>query len=126
MPAVDSNVLVRLLTRDEPAQLASAEEFVAKSAWVSNVVLAETIWVLASVYELDARQIATAVEMLLQHDRLSIEDPDAVYRAVCAFRRRPAVDFTDYLILEIARENGHFPIGTFDRELAKVEGAERL
>src|SRR5260221_10959468 len=52
MRAVDTNVLVRLLTRDDRAQLAAAEDFVSSGAWVSHVVLVETIWVLESVYAL--------------------------------------------------------------------------
>jgi predicted nucleic-acid-binding protein len=44
----------------------------------SHLVLAETTWVLSAVYELDARAIATAVEMLLNHEAMSIADPDVV------------------------------------------------
>ena len=67
MRAVDTNVLVRLITRDEPRQVATAEAFVAEGAWVSHVVLAETIWVLTAVDELGPPAIATALEMLLNH-----------------------------------------------------------
>ena len=52
MRAVDTNVLVRLIVRDDPAQVDRAEAFVARGAWVSLLVLAETIWVLKSVYGL--------------------------------------------------------------------------
>jgi predicted nucleic-acid-binding protein len=45
MRAVDTNVLVRLVARDEAAQLQIAEDFVAKGAWVSHLVLAETLWI---------------------------------------------------------------------------------
>ena len=55
MRAVDSNVLVRLVTRDDPRQVAAAEAFVARGAWV---VLVEAVWVLSSVYDLDTRQLA--------------------------------------------------------------------
>jgi predicted nucleic-acid-binding protein len=67
MRAVDTNVLVRLITRDDPKQVTAAESFVASGAWVSHLVLAETLWVLESVYELDAKRRATAVDMLLNH-----------------------------------------------------------
>ena len=59
MRAVDTNVLVRLIVRDDPAQVEKAESFVAHGAWVSQTVLAETVWVLESVYGLDRAQIAT-------------------------------------------------------------------
>jgi predicted nucleic acid-binding protein len=52
MRAVDTNVLVRLITRDDPRQTASAESFITKGAWVSPLTLAEAMWVLGSVYEL--------------------------------------------------------------------------
>ena len=58
MRAVDTNVLVRLLARDDPKQVKVAENFVSAGAWVSHVVLAETVWVLAAVYELQAAQLA--------------------------------------------------------------------
>src|SRR6185503_13947843 len=114
---VDTNVLVRLLVRDDPTQVAAAEQFVRPGAWVSHVVLVEALWVLSSVYEIDARRIATAVEMLLQHQQLAMQDPDVVAAALAHFRRRPARGFSDCLILEAARKAGHGPLGTFDRNL---------
>jgi predicted nucleic-acid-binding protein len=126
MRAVDTNVLVRLIVRDDRRQAAIAEEFIAKGAWISQLVLAETSWVLESVYELRAEQIATAVEMLLNHEHLTIQDSDVVGAALENFRQRPAGAFTDYLIVEIARKSGHTPLGTFDRDLAKVEATHRL
>ena len=56
MRAIDTNVLVRLIVRDEPAQFEKAESFVAQGAWVSQLVLAETVWVLESVYGFDRVQ----------------------------------------------------------------------
>lgn len=126
MRAVDTNVLVRLITRDERKQVESAEDFIAKGAWVSHLVLAETSWVLEAVYELHPELMALAVEMLLNHAHLTIQDADVVEAALENFRERPSVSFSDHLILEIARGSGHLPLGTFDRDLAKAEGALRL
>ena len=126
MRAVDTNVLVRLVTRDDTKQVAAAERFVERGAWVSHLVLAEATWVLTSVYERDPGEIATAVDMLLNHQHLTLQDPDAVAVAVEHFRRRPALGFSDCLVLEVARKAGHLPLGTFDRSLAKLDGAERL
>jgi predicted nucleic acid-binding protein len=126
MHAIDTNVLVRLLTRDDPKQVAAAESFVAKGAWVSHLVLAETIWVLESVYELDAGRRADAVAMLLSHASLTLQDPDVVAAALAHFRHAPSLGFSDCLVLEIARKSGHLPLGTFDRHLAKLDGGERL
>ena len=126
MRAVDTNVLVRLMTRDEPKQAAAADAFVAPGAWVSHLAVAEATWVLASVYGRDAAAIATAVEMLLSHEHLTVQDSEAVDAAVAQFRRRPKVGFSDCLLVEIARKAGHTPLGTFDRDLSKIDGAQRL
>ena len=126
MHAVDTNVLVRLVTRDDPKQVALAEAFVAKGAWVSQLVLAETTWVLSAVYELDSPKIAAAVDMILNHRELSVQDPDVVVKALDHFRKKPSLGFSDCLILEVARRAGHLPLGTFDRNLAKRDGVQKL
>jgi predicted nucleic-acid-binding protein len=124
MRAVDTNVLVRLVARDDAKQVAAAEAFVAKGAWVSHIVLVETSWVLDSVYDLDSKQIAMAVEMLLNHRDLTLQDPDVVLAALGSFRQKPGLGFSDCMGLEIARKAGHLPLGTFDRRLGKLDGAE--
>jgi predicted nucleic-acid-binding protein len=124
--AVDTNVLVRLLTRDDHRQVAAAEAFVSRGAWVSHLVLAEATWVLSSVYDRDAGDIATAVEMLLSHESLTVQDAETVAAAVNHFRRRPALGFSDCLVVEVARKAGHLPLGTFDRNLARLDGVEKL
>jgi predicted nucleic-acid-binding protein len=124
--AIDTNVLVRLVTRDEPRQVAAAEAFVENGAWISHIVLAEAVWVLTAVYELDAPAIATTIEMLLNHTSFVLEEPEVVSSALQHFRRRPALGFSDCLLLEIARNAGHLPLGTFDRGLGRLPGAEAL
>jgi len=126
MRAVDTNVLVRLVTRDDAKQVAAAEAFVARGAWVPHLVLAEATWVLTSVYDREPSDIANAVEMLLNHEHLTLQDSDAVESAVVSFRKRPSLGFSDCLVLEIARKAGHLPLGTFDRDFSKLPGAERL
>ena len=126
MRAVDTNVLVRLVTRDDARQAAVADAFVAKGAWVPHLVLAELTWVLSSVYDREPAAIATAIEMLLNHEHLTLQDPDTVAAAVERFRQRPRLGFSDCLGLEVARKAGHLPLGTFDRDLGSLEGAERL
>lgn len=126
MHAVDTNLLVRLLVRDDAAQIGKAEAFVAKGAWVSHLVLAETLWVLDAVYDRSAAQIAKAIELLLNHASLTLQDADVVALALEHFRRRPSLGFSDCLVLEIARKAGHLPLGTFDRNLARLDGTRRL
>ena len=126
MRAVDTNVLVRLLTRDDAKQVASAEAFVVNGAWVPHLAVAEATWVLGSVYGRDPEAIATAVEMLLSHEHLTVQDAEAVAAAVALFRKQPKVGFADCLMLEVVRKAGHAPLGTFDRDLGKIDGALRL
>jgi len=126
MRAVDTNVLVRLITRDDTKQVAVAEAFVANGAWVPHLAVAEATWVLASVYDRGREAIATAVEMLLSHERLTVQDSETVAAAVAQFRQQPKVGFSDCLMMEVARKAGHIPLGTFDRDLGKIDGAQRL
>ncbi len=126
MRAVDTNVLVRLVVRDDADRVRLAEAFITTGAWVSHLVLAEAMWVLDAAYDRTAEQIATAVDMLLNHKDLTVQDAEVVTNALEHFRERPALGFSDCLVLEIARKAGHTPLGTFDRNLAKVEGAKRL
>jgi predicted nucleic-acid-binding protein len=126
MRAVDTNVVVRLLTRDDPQQVAAAEAFVNDGAWISHLVLAEAVWVLESVYELAHQRIVTALDMLLAHQNLTIQDSDVVTAALDRFRAKSTPGFSDCLVLEIARKAGHLPLGTFDRDLARLPGAQRL
>lgn len=126
MRAVDTNVLVRLITRDDDRQVTAAESFVADGAWVGHVVLAETIWVLSAVYDLGPTAIATAVEMLLNHEHLTIQDAEVVAAALRQHRGNRRASFSDCLVLEVARKAGHVPVGTFDRHLARLDGAKKL
>lgn len=126
MLAVDTNVLVRLIARDDADQVSAAENWVSRGAWISHLVLAETLWVLDSVYDLSRKQIATAVEMLLNHKDLTLQDAEVVTSALDHYRTHSVVDFSDCLVLEIARKAGHLPVATFDRNFAKLSDVRRL
>jgi predicted nucleic-acid-binding protein len=126
MRAVDTKVLVRLIARDDSRQAASAENFIEKGAWVSVLALAEATWVLSTVYELNSAALASAIAMLLDHRNLVLQDPDTIAAALELFRAKPALGFTDCLMLQLARKAGHLPLGTFDRNLARVDGAQKL
>ena len=126
MRAADTNVLVRILARDDPKQVRVADEFVSAGAWVSLLALAETMWVLSTVYERDVPELGASVEQLLNHKDLILQDSEVVAAALETFRSRPALGFTDCLLLEVARKAGHLPLGTFDRNLSRLDGAEKL
>ncbi len=126
MRAIDTDVLVRLITGDDARQAAAAAAFVRSGAWVSHLVLVETSWVLSSVYDLGPEQVASAVEMLLDHQDLTVQDADVVARALALLREHPALGFSDCLVLEVARQAGHVPLRSFDRVLSKLDGVERI
>ncbi len=126
MLAIDTNVLVRLLARDDAKQALTADQAVAKGAWISHLVLAEAIWVLDAVYARSPKQLIAALGLLLVHESLVLQDADVVSAALAQFRTKPTLGFSDCLVLEIARKAGHLPLATFDKALAKLTGAKKL
>ena len=123
MRAVDTNIVIRLIVRDDPGQVARAEAFVGPGAWVSNLVLAETVWVLGSVYGLNRDRIAIALGMLIEHHNLVLQEENAVAAALAEFKRQKAVGFVDCLVVQVARKMGHLPLGTFDKSLSRLDDA---
>lgn len=126
MRAVDTNVLVRLFVRDDPKQAEAAEDYIKSGAWVSHIALVETIWVLDSVYEKTRFEIFKMLEGLLDHKSLIIQDEAVVAEALKTFRESRGVDFSDCMMLAVARKNGHTPLGTFDTKLGRIAGAQKI
>ncbi|MGA2881539.1 MAG: type II toxin-antitoxin system VapC family toxin [Bryobacteraceae bacterium] len=126
MRALDTKVLVRLIVRDDPRQTAVAESHIEGGVWASVLALAEATWVLVRVYGLSANDVATAIEMLLNNRNLVLQDSETIAAALQLFRSKPSLGFSDCVMLELARKAGHLPLGTFDRNLGKVEGVQKL
>jgi predicted nucleic-acid-binding protein len=126
MRAIDTNVLLRLILRDDDRQTTAAENFIRGGAWASIVSLTEVSWVLATVYGFRANDLAIAIAMLLDNHKLVLQEREAVAAALELFRAKPSLGFSDCLILELARKAGHLPVGTFDRNLARADGAQKL
>jgi len=126
MVAADTNVLVRLITREDDQQLPSAEAFVSEGVWISNIVLVEAMWVLHRTYRRDHAEIARIIRMLLGERHIALQNVDVVRSALDLYERHPSLGFSDCLILEIERKAGHLPLGTFDRPLGRLAGAQRL
>lgn len=126
MRAVDTNVLVRLMVRDDAAQVAAASRWAEEGVWVSTLALAEAVWVLAAVYDRGRAEVASVVETLLNHQHMTLQDSDVVAAALERFRERSGVSFSDCLLLEMARKARHIPLGTFDRNLSKLPDAQKL
>jgi predicted nucleic-acid-binding protein len=126
MVTVDTNVLVRLIIGDNPRQTAVADQFIENGASVSVLTVAETTWVLRAVYRQSHAEIAAAVDMLLAHKDLVLQDSDVVAAALELYKSGPSLGFSDCMILHVARKAGHLPLGTFDRALGRVEGTKKL
>ena len=117
MIALDTNVIIRVVTADDPRQLKVAlEVFEADNLWICKTVLLETEWVLRYSYKLDPVSIHEIFRKLLGYPRFQIEDRDAVLRALMLFER--GLDFADALHLASSGEAERFV--TFDRPFAKA------
>lgn len=127
MIAVDTNVLVRLVVADEPAQVAVVRRLIDRAAaerarvFVSTVVLCETVWVLRTGYHFSRKEIAESLSMLLTAPQLLVESADEAIAALDAYQRG-AGDFPDYLVRERSLRAGSHAVATFDRKLLGDEG----
>ncbi len=119
MIALDTNVLVRVITLDDPQQATQAVELMESDRlWLSKTVLLELEWVLRYSYQLSVETIANALRSLLGNRRIEIEDRTAVVRALRLFST--GLDFADALHLASSGPADRF--ATFDRQLAGAAG----
>jgi len=127
MAAADTNVLLRLLLDDDDAQARAARAFQRTHAplFVSHVVLAELAWVLVSAYGFSRDRLRAVVEMLVDTDGITLQEPNVVRAALAGFRSSLA-DFSDCLILAVAESAAAGPLATFDRKLGRLAGARRI
>ncbi|MBW7925761.1 MAG: type II toxin-antitoxin system VapC family toxin [Burkholderiaceae bacterium] len=131
MPALDTNVLVRFLVRDDGAQAAAATELVRRAAaagealFVPITVALELEWVLRSNYELAKTDIARTFCSLLSTDELSFESEAALEYALLLWQERRA-DFSDCVHVALAAHAGEQPLWTFDRKASALPGADML
>jgi predicted nucleic-acid-binding protein len=116
MIAVDTNVLVRVLTNDDPAQAKRAlSRLRSDTAWIGRTVLLETEWVLRHAYKLDAAAIGKAFSTLLGVASIEIENRAQVLQALSW--HSAGMDFADALHLAASHATTAFV--SFDRDLAK-------
>ena len=118
MQGIDTNIVLRLLLRDDPGQVAIVDDLVARgNLLVSFTVLAEAEWVLRAVYELDRPTIAHLLGALVLIEGVVVADRDGLFWA-CE-RYLGGADFTDMIHL-VASEGRTFL--TFDRDLVRHAG----
>lgn len=125
MIALDTNLLVRLLTNDDPRQSAKVDAWLSANAsskspaYVDHIVLCELAWVLGTSYGYLRSDVHQAIAALLQQEQLKVESPAMVRQALVRYEFGPG-DFSDYLLAERARAAGFAPVLTLDKKAAKT------
>ena len=131
MIALDTNVLLRLLLRDDAAQAERAQALFDANAkrdgslFVSDVVLAELAWVLRSRYAMEPLLVAKALRALMGNATLAWQSPEAVADAL-ALHEAGSVDFADCLVTALAAAQGCEGVATFDRGMRSLPGVRLL
>ena len=129
MIGLDTNVLIRYLTQDDPVQSGKATEILERRltpknpGFVSAVAMVETVWVLDRAYDLTAQEIAAAVERLLQVEVLAIENEQEVFTAMVALKQGRG-SFADALIAGLGVRAGCTRTLTFDQRAMRLPGFE--
>jgi predicted nucleic-acid-binding protein len=124
----DTNVAVRLVIEDDPAQceragLAFRQAVAEGGVFFSATVLVEIAWVLRVACKQDRAAIVAALRKLVGATGVTVEHDAIVRRAIAAFEAGPA-DFSDYFIRESSREANALPVLTFDDRFARGADVE--
>lgn len=130
MTGLDTNVLVRFFAQDDPNQSSKADEVMrsltAESpGFVGLATLLELVWVLGSKHRYDPIKLARAIDQLLLHEEILVEQAETVEAALRLYRKGRA-DFADCLISVSAQAAGCSRTVTFDRRAARDAGMELL
>jgi predicted nucleic-acid-binding protein len=129
MIGLDSNILVRYLTQDDPIQSPKATAIIERRLTEENpgfvciVAMAETVWVLDRAYGLAMHEIAAAVERMLQTDVLVVENEQEVFTAMIALKEGHG-SFADALIVALGARVGCSRTLTFDQKALRLPGFE--
>jgi predicted nucleic-acid-binding protein len=129
MIGLDTNILIRYLTQDDPVQSVKATEILERRltprnpGFVSIVAMVEIVWVLDRAYGLTAQDIAVVVERLLQVEVLTIENEQEVFTAIVALKRGRG-SFAGALITELGARAGCARTLTFDQKAVRLRGFE--
>ncbi len=116
MIAVDTNLLVRVLTNDDPNQARRALKILdTDDIFIPKTVLLETEWVLRHAYEIDRSNIVNGFQKLLGLSNVNVEDPDTIYQAISWYENK--IDFAD--ALHLASSKRCESLATFDSSFTK-------
>jgi predicted nucleic-acid-binding protein len=121
---VDTNILVRYLTKDDEKQWKQAAEIIesGEQCFIANIVLCELVWVLrGKPYQFSRGEISNTINLMLQCSTFEFENRSVVYQALQRLQQGKA-DFSDYLIGGIAQQFQCSSTATFDRKLQNEKG----
>jgi len=129
---IDTNLLVRYLTEDDPAKANDVKRLLLKAAQdevrllIPSVVIAELVWVLQSFYKLERSEIVPLLNAILHTHGVEVSDKSIVSRAVALYRDS-AMDFIDAWIVAFAEGAQVRTIYTFDRRHFKsIDGIKMM
>lgn len=128
MIGLDTNVLVRYLTRDDEQQWQQAVTIIQQNqpCFITNIVLCELVWVLKGAnYGLRKDEIINVLEAILHSAAFEFENRSTVDQALQRYKQGKA-DFSDYLIGAISRQAGCTETVSFDRKLKDERGFQYL
>lgn len=132
MPSLDTNILVRWLTNDDPEQCSAVTSLLkdashtGETLFVPITVLLEMEWVLRSRYKFGRDAITTALDALLSVSELEIQAEAAAEVALWLFKNERYSDFADCLHVGLAGRAGRRPLLTFDKRASSLTGAALL
>ena len=124
MTGIDTNVLIRYITQDDPEQSPVATAFLEQECskhnpgYVTHTVLCEITWVLGRAYNYDRTTVVSVVKQLLNSVELDIQLSDLAWAALRDYQIGSA-DFPDYLIARTCNHAGCTQVVTFDSKAAK-------
>jgi predicted nucleic-acid-binding protein len=126
---IDTIVLVRHLTGDPPAMARRATRFLAAAApgelLLADLVLAEVVYVLESVYDLDRPAVAAAARAVVTFPAIAVEDPQLLLRAVEVYEN-DRLDFAEAYLVASAERSGVRAVASFDKTVRRVASVELI
>lgn len=131
MIGLDTNILVRYITQDDPEQSALASKLIEQNCsrespgYINHIVLCELVWVLRRCYKVEEQQALQVIEQILRTVQFLVQNPQVVWKALKLARKNKA-DFPDCLITHINLAGGCITTVTLDRAAAEINGTTFL
>jgi len=124
---IDTNVLIRHLTGEPPEQAERATRFLAETASLQlpDLIVAETVYALESVYRVPRDQIAVSIRSMVTSDRLQVADLPLLLRTIEVYQRH-RLAFADSYLVACAERSGILAVVSFDKQISRVGTVRRI